>query len=127
MVAAALKAQPGSPDALINYGVILDALKRHQEALASFDKVLSMRSRCHGAYNRGNALHGLGRHAEALTSYDRALSLAPGHVEALFNRGNTLAALDRHADALGDYDAVLALGPRHSRKRSTVAALRCAR
>ena len=40
LVAAALKAQPGAADALINYGVILDALKRHQEALAAFDEAL---------------------------------------------------------------------------------------
>jgi Tfp pilus assembly protein PilF len=30
LVAAALKAQPRSPDVLSNYGVILDALKRHE-------------------------------------------------------------------------------------------------
>src|ERR1700728_1297457 len=36
LVAAALKAQPNSADVLTNYGVILDALERHEEALASF-------------------------------------------------------------------------------------------
>ena len=36
--------KPGSADVLTNYGVILDALKRHEEALASFDKVLAMRA-----------------------------------------------------------------------------------
>ena len=45
LVAAALRAQPGAADALINYGVILDALKCHQEALAAFDKALAARAK----------------------------------------------------------------------------------
>jgi tetratricopeptide (TPR) repeat protein len=44
LIAAALRTQPGSPDALTNYGVILDALRRHEEALDAFDRVLSLRS-----------------------------------------------------------------------------------
>src|SRR5579864_8053025 len=32
LVAAALKAQPRAPDVLSNYGVILDALKRHERS-----------------------------------------------------------------------------------------------
>ena len=40
-----------------NYGVILDALKRHEEALENFDKVLALRGNDAVAhYNRGNAL-----------------------------------------------------------------------
>ena len=91
MVAAALKAKPGSVDALASYGVILDALKRHEEALASFDQALAKRAGDAALhYNRGNALKGLGRHADALASYDRALALAPDLAVAHHNRGSTL-------------------------------------
>ena len=44
IVAAALKAKPGSTEALTNYGVILDALKRHVEALATFDRALALQT-----------------------------------------------------------------------------------
>ena len=63
---------------LTSYGVILDALKRHEEALESFDRALAQQAGdavIH--YNRGNALKGLGRYEEALASYDRALAIAP--------------------------------------------------
>ena len=127
LVAAALKAQPRSPDVLSNYGVILDALKRHEEALENFDKVLALRGNDAVAhYNRGNALKGLGRSTAALASYDRALALKPDYVDALYNRGNTLTVLRRHQDALADYDKVLALRPRHLR-RSIGAATRSSR
>ena len=76
LVAAALKAQPGSVAALTNYGVILDALEDYEQALASFDKVLAVRANDAAAhYNRGNALKHLGRYLEALASYDRAIAL----------------------------------------------------
>ena len=59
--------------------MILDALKRHQEALAAFETVLAMRSEDATAhYNRALALKNLGRYVDALASYERTLTLAPG-------------------------------------------------
>src|SRR5580692_743851 len=53
--------------------LVAAALKRHEEALENFDKVLEMRVDDAGThYNRGNALKGLGRNAAALASYDSA-------------------------------------------------------
>src|SRR5581483_4928616 len=69
LVEAALRVQPGSADALTNYGVILDALKRHQEALAAFEKVLTARPADVTAhFNMGLALKKLGRHSDALAA-----------------------------------------------------------
>ena len=38
-IGAALKTNPDSPTALLNYAVVLDALQRREEALAIYDKL----------------------------------------------------------------------------------------
>ncbi len=54
---------------LLNYGIVLNALGRYDEALASFDQVLSIKQRSVEAYNnRGTVLEKLGRDEEALES-----------------------------------------------------------
>src|SRR5580698_6313910 len=42
LVGAALKIKPDVPGALSNFGLILHKLKRHQEALASYDRALAI-------------------------------------------------------------------------------------
>ncbi|HEX3502800.1 MAG TPA: tetratricopeptide repeat protein [Xanthobacteraceae bacterium] len=95
-----------------NRGNALLALRRFDEALASYDRAIELRldsSEIHT--NRGNALHELKRHQEALASYDRALALRPDHIEALANRGVALLALERFEEALAGCDRALALQP----------------
>lgn len=61
-------------------GLALQALKRLDEALASYDKALALKPNYADAYiNRGNALKDLNRLDEALASYDKALALKPNH------------------------------------------------
>ena len=55
--------------------ITLHELKRYDEALASYDRALSLRpDYAEALNNRGNALQELKRLDEALASYDRALS-----------------------------------------------------
>ena len=89
-------------------------LKRYDEALASYDRALSLRPDFAEALNnRGNVLQELKRLDEALASYDRALTLRPDHAEALNNRGSALRELNRLDEALASYDRALsvAAGP----------------
>ena len=95
-----------------NYGLVLQALKRPQEALASYNRALHLAPDFAAGYmNRGNALLDLNRPAEAIASYDRALKLKPNMALALVNRGTALEALGRHQEALTDYDSALQLKP----------------
>ena len=56
--------------------ILLSELKRLDEALASYDRALSLRpDYAEALYNRGNALHELKRFEEALASYDRGAGL----------------------------------------------------
>jgi tetratricopeptide (TPR) repeat protein len=66
---------PDDADALFNRGNALNKLKRYAEALASYDRALSVRPECVEVhYNRGLTLWELRRFDEALASYDHALS-----------------------------------------------------
>ena len=50
-----------SPQILVNYGMILHALERSEEALASFDDALKQKSKFAEAHNnRGAVLSSLG-------------------------------------------------------------------
>jgi protein O-GlcNAc transferase len=97
---------------LCNRGVTLKELKRFEEALASYDRALTLRpDYAEALSNRGVTLHELRRFEEALASYDRALTLQPDLAEALSNRGNTLKELKRFEEALASYDRALKVRP----------------
>jgi tetratricopeptide (TPR) repeat protein len=65
-----------SPQILLNYGMILHALNRIDETLASFDAALKQKSRFAEAHNnRGAALADLGRTEEALECFNKAIAL----------------------------------------------------
>jgi protein O-GlcNAc transferase len=88
------------------------AQERLKEALASYDRVLALRSDYAGiSMSRGITLQKLGRLTEALDSYDRALALRPDDAEIWIGRGGTLQGLGRLAEALESYDRALALKP----------------
>jgi Tfp pilus assembly protein PilF len=95
--------------------VVLAGLRRHEDALASFDRAIALRpDHAEPYYNRARLLAGLQRQEEALASYDRAIALRPDYAEAHYNRANVLAGLRRHADALAGYDRAIALKPDHA-------------
>jgi tetratricopeptide (TPR) repeat protein len=88
---------------------------RHEEALASYDQAVTLRSDFPEALNnRGVTLFELKRPAEALASYDKALALRPDYAAALYNRGNALLHFERPAEALEAYDKALTLRPDHA-------------
>jgi predicted O-linked N-acetylglucosamine transferase (SPINDLY family) len=112
LIGAALEVDRRSVAAHSNHGLALGALKRHQEALASYDRALAISPRNADALcNRADALCDLGRPIEALASYDQAIAVNPRHVAALVNRGLVLRELGRQADALVSYDKALAADP----------------
>ncbi len=86
------------------------ALKRYEEALASYDRTLAIKPDFAEALNnRGGVLRALERHEEALASYDQALALDPRHLDALHNRGAALALAGRHEEAARDLERALGL------------------
>jgi tetratricopeptide (TPR) repeat protein len=101
---------PASAEAHNNLGVVLQMMKRHAEALASYDKAIALRPDHSGAYNsRGVTLRDMNRYAEALASYDKAIALKPDDAMAHNNRGVALQETKRYAEALASYDKAVAL------------------
>ena len=113
-IGLALQKNPDNILALNNRGIALHALKRYDEALASYDRAIAARPDFVEALtNRGNTLQELRRPDEALASFDRAVAVRPDHVEAYYNRANTLLALKRFDEALTSFDRALALRPNY--------------
>jgi tetratricopeptide (TPR) repeat protein len=125
MFDASLKLDRNQEVALFNRGNALFELKRHAEALASYNRAVALWPR-HAPLlcNRGNALYALGRKLEALASLDRAIAIDPHYVDAHFNRANVLLALGRKTDALASLDQAAALAPDHSEAQFNRAVLR---
>src|SRR5262245_11517115 len=74
--------------------VIQTKLGREKDALASFERALTVRpDHAEVLNNRGVLLQELKRFNEALASYEKAISLKPDFADAFYNRGNTLRKL----------------------------------
>ena len=113
-IGEALRLDPTSVPACVNYGTALHELRRFEEAVQSCDRAIALDPSCAPAfYNRGNALRELRRHEAAVASYDRAIVIQPTHGEAYLNRGLALADLGRHTDAVVSYERAIALQPQH--------------
>jgi len=93
-----------------NKGVTLNEIKRFQEAIAHYDKALSIKPDYAEAYsNKGNSLNELKRYDEAIAHYDKALELKPDYVEGWSNKGVTLNEIKRFQEAIAHYDKALSL------------------
>ncbi len=114
LVSAAMRVRAPSPKVLLNHGLILNALERHEEALESFDRALKLKSKYAEAHNnRGAVLTALHRYDEALESYRKAVINKPNYAEAHYNRGSLLRTLGRYDEALVSLDRALALNPNY--------------
>jgi tetratricopeptide (TPR) repeat protein len=109
-----LKVAPASAqaDTYASRATVLIGLQRHEEALESADRALSLEPRSfNGHSQRGRALRELGRLDDALDSFGRALALVPNSSDVLLMQGLTLADLGRASAALESLSAAIAGRP----------------
>ena len=112
LIDGALRCGLASPQVLLNRGLVLNALNRPLEAVASFDQaILRDRNFLEAYNNRAILLAALGRPEDALESYRQALRIAPDEAALLYNYGNVLKDLGRRDEALAAYDAALRVRP----------------
>jgi tetratricopeptide (TPR) repeat protein len=122
---ASLKLDRNQELALFNRGNALSELKRHAEALASYNRAAALwPSHAPLLNNRGNALFALGRKLEALAAFDRSIAAGPDYADAHFNRGNVLRELGRRTEAVASFDRAAALAPDHAEAQYNRALLR---
>jgi protein O-GlcNAc transferase len=111
----ALGVNSATADAHNNRGNVLVALKRFDEAVASYGRAITLKPDYAEAFvGRANALHELKKFEDALDSCEKALALKPDHAEACYNFGNSLAALKRFDEALIQYNRAIALKPNNA-------------
>lgn len=116
LISAAMQGRKPSPQILLNHGLILNALERHQEAVDSFDAALKQKSKFAEAHNnRGAALASLGRDEEALEAFRKALAINANYAEAHYNNGSSLRTLGRYEEALKSLERALALRPNYAK------------
>jgi glycosyl transferase family 25 len=112
---AAAAAQSPPPDdaaSFANHGMELLKLNRREEALAQFEKALSLKPDDIVALaSRGNTLFDLGRYDAALANCDQLLLQRPKDASALNMRGLILEAFKRPEEALASYDKAVAAAP----------------
>ena len=102
--------KPDLAEAWLGRGNAFYGLKRHDEALAAYDKAIALKPDLEGAwFARGNILTVFRRYDEAFAAYGRSLLLKPDLAEGWLGRGGVFSALKRHEEALEAYDKALAL------------------
>jgi predicted O-linked N-acetylglucosamine transferase (SPINDLY family) len=112
LIGSALQKIDNDARAWSNYGVALNNLKAHEQALTCYEKAIALsRDFPEALNNHGNTLNQLGRSAEAIKSYDRAVKARPDYAEAYFNRGNAYLSLNDDQRAISDFDKALEITP----------------
>jgi len=112
MISEALKVDPNSAQAHFDQGLVLQALNRSDEALASYTRAIDLNPYFAEAFfNRGNVLRRLGRHEQELDSYTNAIRIRGDYIKALNGQGNALRDLRRSEEALASYRQALAIEP----------------
>ena len=87
---------------MVNKGVTLAELRKHEEALKAYQKAIELNPKDPDAWNnKGATLAELGKHEEALKAYQKAIELNPKDTESRHQK--SVAALD----CLGKYEVAL--------------------
>jgi tetratricopeptide (TPR) repeat protein/S1-C subfamily serine protease len=93
-------------------GIVLNQLKRYQEAIDSNSRIIALNPDFAGAYNnRGLTYDDLKQYDKALADYNKAIVLKPDFAGAYNNRGLTYNNLKQYDKALADYNKAIALDP----------------
>ena len=91
--------------------LILENLKRFEEALAAYDEAIAVApGAIEPLYNRGNVFADLARFEEALASYDQALAINADAPVVLNNRGLVLEELNR-LGSIREFEKALKIKP----------------
>jgi len=111
-----LQISPDNPDAYNLQGVAYLQLKKHKEAIQSFNQAIKLDdSRYKYFYNRGNVFFEEKKFEDALSDFQKAIEKNPPQnpqtADLYSNRATTLALLNRREEALQDFDKAIELNP----------------
>jgi len=111
-IAEKLVAIRGNADDWFQKGYCLGELKRYEEAIASYDKVIGLQpDEATACYIRGIVLYLLRELEQAIASFDKAIELKPDDAFAWNDRGVALYSLGKLEQAIASYDKAIELQP----------------
>ncbi len=95
-----------------NRGVVLYALKRHEDAIESYERAIRLDPAYVEALNNlGIVQQEIYRYKEAVETYDRLLAIQPTYDKALANKGFILTLMWRYDEAIECIGKLLDLNP----------------
>ena len=97
---------------LYNRGNTLYNLSRFEEALAAYDRAISLRPDYAEVWQeKAKTLYELKKYRESQSAYDKAIELKPEYLEAWTGRGYALEKLQQSQDAIASFDNALKIQP----------------
>lgn len=107
--------EPGgidTPETIAARAHLLAELKRYEEAVVEYEKLLAVRPHyAEGQYQCGACLYHLGRFEEALPRFSKSTELDPTHVESHLVKGICELHLKRPEEALASFGKCLEKSP----------------
>jgi len=108
----ATQCNPESASSHHNRALVLRALSRHEEALASCKRAVELEpGNAAILFDHGRMLVDLLRDEEAIQSFDNSIAIDPSPARIHFARGNALLRLKRPGEALLSFDKAIAQRP----------------
>jgi len=105
---------PDHAETFNNRGCALQQLEQYDEALASYNKAIAIKSNYAEAYNnKGLTLQQLKRYEDALENFRKALAFKPDYVAAYYNQSAVLRSLRRYEEALASCDKAMTFKSDH--------------
>ncbi|RTL50300.1 MAG: glycosyltransferase family 41 protein [Bradyrhizobiaceae bacterium] len=111
-----------------NYGLVLKALGKPEQAMAAFHRSLSINPAESETWNNVGTVHNdLKQYRDAVTSFDKAIALSPHYAEAHFNKGRSLCFLGEPETAFKAFQQATRLKPDMGEAWYEIATLSCLR
>jgi protein O-GlcNAc transferase len=115
LISQAAAAAPSERRYQFGLGKTLAALRRWDDAMAAYKRVLQLDAKSADAYFAlGNSLAEVGNHADAIDAYRSAVQLQPDFTDAFNNLGNAHRILANLPQAMTAYERALELQPDHA-------------
>ncbi|MCC3602023.1 MAG: tetratricopeptide repeat protein [Microcoleus sp. PH2017_29_MFU_D_A] len=97
---------------LHNRGITLYNLSRFEEALAAYDRAITLRPDYAEVWQeKAKTLYELKKYKESQSAYDKAIELKPEYLEAWTGRGYALDKLEQSKEAIASFDNALKIQP----------------
>jgi len=105
-----------------NIGIVLNDLRRFEEAIATFDRAIAIRPGfAEPMNNKGFSLQKLERYDEATVAHERAIAASPNRPLFHYNRGVCCSETLRLDEAIASFKTAIALKPDYAQAHYNLA------